>query len=110
MLADVYSFSYTTYNNQSSFSNSSSGAYFFGPDYSEFTGYDWYFDGSQFIYGAVDGNGNGCADPYAAPDTEEPITSPIESPSPVPIPAALWLFGASLVGLIMIGRRKMKGV
>jgi hypothetical protein len=30
------------------------------------------------------------------------------SPSPVPVPAALWLFGTALIGLIGVSRRKIQ--
>lgn len=31
------------------------------------------------------------------------------SPAPVPVPAAVWLFGSGLVGLVGLARRKMRG-
>jgi hypothetical protein len=32
----------------------------------------------------------------------------VSAPSPVPIPAAIWLFGTALIGLIGFGKRKSK--
>lgn len=45
------------------------------------------------------------AEPYTAFDFVELSVAPI-SPNPVPIPAAIWLFGTALVGLLGFGKRR----
>ena len=50
----------------------------------------WIYDGMQFTFGEV-------SDHYCPPEV-----------SPVPLPAAAWLFISAILGLIVIARRKSK--
>jgi hypothetical protein len=50
----------------------------------------WIFDGTEFTFGTV----------------HAPLVCP--PPSPVPLPAAAWLFCMSIVSLIVVGRRRYK--
>ena len=50
----------------------------------------WIYDGMQFTFGEV-------SDHYCPPEV-----------SPVPLPAAAWLFISAIFGLVVIARRKAK--
>jgi hypothetical protein len=66
--------------------------------------------GAQSLYG-VTGDGTnsnaGKLQIYLLGQLELTSTGTLENvPSPVPVPAALWLFGSGLLGLAGVGRRK----
>jgi len=47
------------------------------------------------------------SDRFAAPDVDYTgITNVLWQPSAIPVPAAVWLFGSGLIGLIGVARRK----
>ena len=67
-------------------------------------GYVWEFDGTTFTYGPP-------VNPHDHPMHNcpiDPVTPPIDPPvvSPVPLPAAVWLLGSAILGLITITRTR----
>lgn len=66
-------------------------------------GYVWDFDGTTFTYGPPD---DFHADPMHV-CLDHPVEPPIPPPiSPVPLPAAVWLFGTGLLALLVIARTR----
>jgi hypothetical protein len=47
--------------------------------------------------------------PIALTDPNPTPSNWVTGPAPVPIPAAVWLFGSGLLGMISIGRRRKSG-
>ena len=105
---------YVTYSSLSQAQQSGSGGVWFtqtdnnpfdGQEYVE--GYEWTYDGTSWTYGPpidlldhLEG-GHNCP--------EHPI-DPSVPVSTVPLPAAVWLFGSAVIGLLAVGRGRRKHV
>ncbi len=81
--------------NSGLFGNLKSYVYWSGTEYAPGTDYAWYFN---TYYGSQDYN-NKDSDPYAWAVRSGDVSA-------VPVPAAAWLFGVALVGLLVVARRK----
>lgn len=70
------------------------------------------WDGTLLYWGGCDRGGCGATPTGTRPSPDNlasavfELTQHVASPSPVPVPAAVWLFGSALIGLVGFSKRK----